>query len=171
MEKTIKTFNAVNGVNVEKLEIQIKASPDVFSFEGVHLVALPSSDAGSIQVIFSNDVTSDEVDAVRLIVQNHDGQPGRASDDTGYNYRRKKIRKLIDTAEYAGLPVSLTVGYRTTIDNEINGWVDSGESTILIAKIDADTANNSHPHYGFLNTVTNSQGDIVADFFKSEILG
>lgn len=165
-ESTIRTFDvsttANNKVNLEKLEIQLVASPDITTLLGVQMYA------SEIQVKFENGVTEAEIDAARLIVQAHDGVAGVASDDSGFINRRKAIRKLMDIGQYAGIPASALIGYRTTIDNEINGWVDSGNNTVLIAKIEADTADNGNDYHGFLNTVT-SPGKTVRDFFVDYI--
>jgi len=119
---------------------------------------------GDIQVHYETELLPQHLVILQSIIDTHDGQISPYLDVHLMEERRLKVRHLVANADYAGMPIETVVGYRTTIDDEVNGWVDTGVNATLTAKIQADTADVGNAYYAFLNTPL-PNGGVVADFF------
>lgn len=151
-----------NQVNIEKLDIEIRASviPNYISIKGI-----------SNNLYIELEEVLEESNKIILdgIVNNHDGNPANVTESL-VNERESKIRVMTQMAEYHPLlDNNTTTDYLTTIDNYFNGWKRSGNNTILINKILSDANDVNNDFYDYLNVIVNTEGNKTFEFLISKI--
>tara|TARA_R100001530_G_scaffold93813_1_gene65077 strand:- start:361 stop:885 length:525 start_codon:yes stop_codon:yes gene_type:complete len=151
MEKVIYQYNTtetVNGlVNLLSLHIEMKLS-GISSYEEVKQVGI-----NQVQIAFLESLTTDQQTTVETVINDHKGGISNV-DQSNVEKREKIVREFVEISILHPLFETVaTTEYLTFIDNEINGWVRSGISDVLINKIQADAADTGGQFFEFLNGV------------------
>lgn len=153
-----------NKVNEEKLDLEIRASVISNYKKPPYLVT------GRIFVEFNQDASASDRIVLDEIISLHNGELAEVS-EVHVQERERKIREMTEMALYHPLlSEHETVQYLTSIDNHFNGWKRSGVNSVLIAKIQTDANDTTHPQYDFLNEIVSPEGNKTFEFLLSIII-
>lgn len=158
--KLTDTLN--NKVNIEKLSIELKTST-------ISKEAYPTKFANEIHVRFLEEITSEDLTVLQAAIAAHDGGEADVTEDL-VQQREFNIRELVQMAKYHPvLDNAETTAYLTNIDNYINAYIRSGDTSSIIPKIAGDAQDTENPFYAYLNQVVNTQGNLTYEYFISKI--
>lgn len=153
---------ANNIVNIEKLSIELKTST-------ITKEAYPTKFIDEIYVRFEEEITEADMTTLGLLIAAHDGAPADVTDDL-VTAREFKIRELVQMAKYHPvLDNAETTAYLTDIDNFINAFIRSGDTSSIVPKIAGDAADVNSPFHTYLNQVVNTQGNFTYEYFIAKI--
>ena len=164
--KIIKVFavsDTLNSkVNIEKLSIELKTST-------ITKEAYPYKFGNDIFVQFDEEITETDMTTLSAAIAAHDGAAADVTDDL-VTAREYKIRELVQMAKYHPvLDNAETTAYLTDIDNFINAFIRSGDTSSIVAKIAGDAADVNSPFHTYLNQVVNTQGNFTYEYFIAKI--
>ncbi len=164
--KIIKVFEISdtlnNKVNIEKLSIELKTST-------VSKEAYPYKFGNDIFVQFDEEITEADMTVLEAAIAAHDGAEADVTEDL-VTAREYKIRELVQMAKYHPvLDDAETTAYLTEIDNFINAFIRSGDTSSIVPKIASDAADTGNAFHVYLNQVVNTQGNFTYEYFIAKI--
>jgi hypothetical protein len=153
-----------NKVNDYSLELEAKLSP-LEGFLSVTVVGLQF-----IQMKFEGEIGLESKTILDGIIGSHSGVATQV-DEYFVNIREKAIRDMTELAIlHPDLNSNDAVEYLTALDNYLNSWKRSGNHSVVVAKITADSQNTSHPQSAFLLSVVNTDGVKTFEYLLDGII-
>ena len=130
-------------------------------------------ESGGVSVYSTRNLTEEELEDLKLIMANHNGEPIDFLSKTHSDEMRRRIQDILATAidrvdlAPAVPNIKLYLNYR---NKELDGYIYYGALDELITTIMSDNV-EGQPFYDLLNTVVSADGTKAYQFFIGKLTG